>query len=215
MNSVESSRFSVLHSAKARSRKVGLMRNDSTSQEFFEQKYRINSDFWNFASSPYEQGRYESILAALRNRHYGRAFEPGCSIGVLTERLAGICDRVEAMDIAPTAVEQARERCCRFTHVNVICGALPEIPFSGSFDLAVLSEIGYYFEPDTLHCLGTDLVRRLRPSGVLLATHWLGVSEDHRLSGDQVHDVLRSLQGVTLEHSEQHVRFRLDQWVRT
>ncbi len=195
--------------------KVGLMRNDSTSQNFFEQKYRIDSDFWNFASSPYEQGRYDSILAVLQYRRYARAFEPGCSIGVLTQRLAGICDRVEAMDIAPTAVEQARERCRQLTQVNVICGALPEVPFTGSFDLVVLSEIGYYFESDTLHCLATDLVGRLRPSGVLLATHWLGVSEDHRLSGDQVHEVLRSLHGVTLEHSEQHVGFRLDRWVRT
>ena len=50
----------------------------------------------------------DETLGAL-NRRYRRAFEPGCSIGALTRHLALICDQVEAMDIAPSAVFIARE----------------------------------------------------------------------------------------------------------
>lgn len=191
------------------------MNNDTTSQEFFEQKYRSNTDPWNFASSSYEQDRYEAIIRALDHRRYRRVFEPGCSIGVLTLRLADICNQVDAMDIAPSAVEKARERCGDLAHVRIACAALPDMPFAGDFDLLLLSEIGYYFEADELRRIASGVVSRLEASGVLLATHWLGVSHDHLLSGDDVHEVLGSLDGIKLDHSERRVGFRLDRWVRT
>ena len=91
-----------------------------TSAEFFETMYAEREDPWEFASSQYERDRYAAIVRALGNRRYRRAFEPGCSIGILTPQLAAFCDRVEAMDISPTAVARARAplralyRMCRF-----------------------------------------------------------------------------------------------------
>lgn len=58
-------------------------------------------------------------MDALVGRRFVRAFEAGCSIGVLTARLATICNRVEA-------VERARERCREYPNVRVTRGALPE-----------------------------------------------------------------------------------------
>ena len=190
------------------------MNTDTTGQAFFEQKYRACADPWNFASSPYEQQRYASILRALDFRRYRCAFEPGCSIGALTAPLAGLCDRVEAMDIAPTAVEQARQRCGHLPNVRVTCGALPHVPFSGDFDLLLLSEIGYYFPADELHRIASYLLTRLTPGGCFLAAHWLGQSPDHILSGDHVHQVLSSLPGIALDLSERHPGYRLDRWVK-
>ena len=83
-----------------------LMTTNTTSQEFFEAKYRENNDPWAFASNAYEQKRYSEILRALDHRRYRRGFEPGCSIGVLTARLASICEHVDAIDISPTAVRR-------------------------------------------------------------------------------------------------------------
>jgi SAM-dependent methyltransferase len=190
------------------------MTTDTTSQDFFEEKYRADADPWAFASNTYELGRYEAIFDALQDRRYRRAFEPGCSVGVLTARLAEICDRVEAIDISPTAVERARERCRDLGNVNIACGALPEQMPGGDFDLLVLSEIGYYFNEAELAAFSDALIQRLTHSGVLLAVHWLGTSKDHVLTGDQVHSMLRALPGLVLDLSERREEFRLDRWVK-
>ena len=191
-----------------------LLQKDTTSTKYFEAKYRKSADPWNFASSSYEGGRYEAMLAVLEKERYGRAFEPGCSVGVLTQRLAPLCDRVEAMDISPTAVAQAQARCKDLPNVTIRCGALPgDIP-QGSFDLVVLSEIGYYFTEEQLTVLGRQLIERIRPSGTLLATHWLGHSKDHLLTGDRVHEIMEAMPGLAIERSERHTGFRLDRWKR-
>jgi SAM-dependent methyltransferase len=190
------------------------MRNATTSTEFFEHIYRQHPDPWNFAASDYETGRYRSILGALGGRRYVRAFEPGCSIGILTALLASICDRVEAIDVSPTAVWRAREHCKKLANVDIVCGALPESIPPGNFDLVVFSEIGYYFAHGPLMELAKQLISQLSPSGTFLAVHWLGTSPDHLLSGDEVHRVLKSIPGLNQVHAERHSQFRLDRWER-
>jgi len=111
-------------------------------------------------------------------------------------------------------VKLARERCKDLPNVNIVCGELPSIIPAGSFDLIVLSEIGYYFNDTQLAKLGQKLVRRLSQPGTLLATHWLGTSDDHLLHGDQVHEILAGLSGLRHIHFERHRGFRLDRWDR-
>jgi SAM-dependent methyltransferase len=190
------------------------MNIETTSRDFFEQKYLKNADPWSFASSSYEQCRYDAIFRSLNHRRYRHGFEPGCSIGLLTERLASVCQYVDAMDISPTAVRYARERCRGLLNVDIECGALPDLIPIGSFDLVVLSEIGYYFDEEELERLAKNILAQMSISGVLVATHWLGVSEDHLLSGERVHEILGSLQGLVHEHAEHHAGFRLDRWKR-
>jgi protein-L-isoaspartate O-methyltransferase len=190
------------------------MRTDTTSKEFFEHKYRLQKDPWDFSASPYERARYDAIIQSLAHRRYDRAFEPGCSIGVLTARLASLCGYVHALDISPTAVQQARKRCAQLPNVVIACGAFRASLPSGEFDLIVLSEIGYYLEQDELLTVATTLSERLRRGGCLLAAHWLGESGDHLLSGDRVHEILSKVPLLLLEHSERHSGFRLDRWVR-
>lgn len=190
------------------------MTNTSTSPQFFEQIYRKKPDPWSFASSEYELGRYRTIISALNTKRHARAFEPGCSIGILTALLSSICDSVEAIDVSPTAAERAREYCKNQANVNIACGALPKDIPNGSFDLIVFSEIGYYFDRGQLEKLGYALVSKLTPVGILLATHWLGESSDHVMSGAEVHEVLASLQGLTHSYGERHAEFRLDRWER-
>jgi SAM-dependent methyltransferase len=190
------------------------MTTNTTNQEFFDAKYRENDDPWAFASNDYEQKRYSEILYALDSRRYKRAFEPGCSIGILTARLASICEHVDAIEISPTAVTLARQHCAHLANVNICCGSLPKDVPVGTFDLVILSEIGYYFDRQELFQVGSDLAERLEHSGVLLAVHWLGHSADHLLDGDSVHEVLSHLGGLTLEYSKRHIGFRIDRWIR-
>jgi SAM-dependent methyltransferase len=190
------------------------MSHATTGRDFFEAKYLQNADPWHFEDSAYEQARYAVVLRAIKRRRYTRAFEPGCSIGVLTESLAHQCVRVEAIDISPTAVARARERCKLWPNVHIQCGSLPEAIPGGAFDLIIFSEIGYYFERRELKQIVQQLSEKLLPGGTLLAVHWLGTSLDHLLSGDEVHEVVRENIHLSLEDAERYERFRLDRMVR-
>jgi protein-L-isoaspartate O-methyltransferase len=146
--------------------------------------------------------------------HYRRAFEPACSIGVLTAALAERCDEVQALDIAPSAVAAARKRCADFPGVTIGCAdVLRQCP-DGPFDLIVFSELGYYFEEAQLKRIAELLGARLEAGGELLAVHWLGASQDHLLHGDRVHDILKHAltQSCAWIKGDRHPGFRLDTW---
>jgi len=189
------------------------MPGDPSSQTFYEKMYAGVADPWAFATSPYEHYRYTRILNALGQRHYQRAFEPGCSIGVLTEQLAFVCAHVEATDISTIAVSRAQDRCRALPNVIIKQGGLPDQIPDGMFDLIIFSEIGYYFDRETLVSLAQELFNRLRSEGMFLAVHWLGVSPDHRLTGDQVHELLEATI-LAPTRWERYESFRLDCWSR-
>ena len=185
---------------------------DTTSAQFFEAKYADASDPWAFASSPYEQYRYERTFQALAHQHYQWAFEPGCSIGILTQKLATLCEGIDALDISSTAVSQAKTRCSTLRQVSVRCASLQDAMPLKAPDLLVLSEIGYYFEPDAWKQKVEQLVALCLKPATLIATHWLGHSPDHLISGDRVHTLIQSIPGLVLTYSERHGGFRLDRW---
>jgi SAM-dependent methyltransferase len=180
----------------------------------FEQLYRTDPDPWSFATSEYEQRRYDLTVASLLRPRYRRAVEPGCAIGELTRRLATRCDAVEAFDAAPTALAAARARCAPFAHVAVTSGELPDHWPSGMFDLVVLSEIGYYFTIPVLRMVRDRAVAALEPGGTLVAVHWRGSSPDHVLHGDDVHHCLHEAEGVEPAGHYQDDGFVLDLWTR-
>jgi SAM-dependent methyltransferase len=184
------------------------------SEASFEDKYRHSPDPWQFAASPYELRRYAATLRSLSRTRYLRAFEPGCSVGVLTAALAERCDALVACDIAPTAVRLARERCAGFPNVRIDHADLAQAIPEGSFDLIVFSEVGYYFAPAVLVKIIRLLEKAMAPDGELVAVHWRGVSKDHVLHGDQVHAILKD---TLAKHchcvkGEGYREFRLDVW---
>jgi hypothetical protein len=69
--------------------------------EYFEDVYAASEDPWGFTTRWYEERKYSLSLAMLPRRRYGDAFEPGCSIGVLTAMLASRCDRLLSCDVSP------------------------------------------------------------------------------------------------------------------
>lgn len=187
------------------------MRVDPAS---FEAPYARNGDPWNFATSVYEQQRYATTLELLgQDARHRRCFEPGCSIGVLTEQLAARCDSVVAVDPSPSAIRSARERLRASANVELHVGSVPEWRPTGSFDLIVMSELGYYWDRDGL----VDLVERLAalraPTADVVAVHWLGNSPDHLLHGSAVHEVLDEVLG-TPDESQRHEQFMAAAWRR-
>jgi protein-L-isoaspartate O-methyltransferase len=157
---------------------------------YFEAMYAESSDPWGFTSRWYERRKYALTLAALPRERYRRGFEPGCSIGVLSALLATRCDSLLATDVAPAAVELATERLAAYDGVAVAELAVPQDWPEGSFDLIVLSEIGYYLSADDLELMLDRAVASLEPGGTLAAVHWRHPVADYPLRGDDVHDVL-------------------------
>jgi hypothetical protein len=98
--------------------------------------------------------------------------------------------------------------------VSIQVGSLTEGLPPGSFDLLVLSEIGYYFTPRDWNALLDRLIAPLEPGTTVLASHWLGESDDHLMHGDDVHAILRSRRDLRLTQQERHETFRLDRWER-
>jgi protein-L-isoaspartate O-methyltransferase len=186
----------------------------AVSQAAFEAKYRDSSDPWQFAASPYEQRRYATTLRSLTRAHYSRAFEPGCSVGVLTAALARRCDTLLACDIAPTAVRLARQRCAEFPNVRIDRANLARSKPQGPFDLIVFSELGYYFSAATLARIIRTLAMQMAQGGEFVAVHWRGESEDHVLHGDEVHAILRETldKRCSWLNGERYREFRLDAW---
>jgi protein-L-isoaspartate O-methyltransferase len=189
------------------------------SPEAFESRYRENPDPWNYQASPYERGKYQVTVDSLSRPRFANAFEPACSVGELTAMLAARCGRVLATDVSQTAVERARKRCAALHNVQIECRDLrTELPAQVAgrqFDLIVLSEVGYYFDVESLSVIARRLTNALCTQGEFIAVHWRGHSADHVLHGDEVHRCL--LDTLQLQHrwSDHHPGFRLDSWLKT
>jgi SAM-dependent methyltransferase len=156
----------------------------------FRERYSASPDPYGLADRWYEARKYDLTVALLPRERYGSAFEPGCSIGVLTERLASRCDRLLACDAIPDAVAAARSRTAGRAGVQVEQRVVPGEWPMGSFDLVVFSEILYYFDDADLQQVLRLGLLALRPGGHLIAVHWRHPAPDHPRAGDEVHEIL-------------------------
>jgi SAM-dependent methyltransferase len=154
---------------------------------YFVDLYASNPDPWHFTSSGYERDKYRATLAALPRPHYDRALEIGCSIGVFTRELGERCAELVALDIAPSAIAVARERCADRPQIGFVVGAVPGIWPDGCFDLIVLSEVLYFLDRDDLARLVARVGQSLMPGGECVLVHWTGET-DYPLSGDEAVD---------------------------
>jgi len=171
---------------------------------YFDQMYAASDDPWGFTSRWYEKRKYAVTLAMLPHEHYQDAFEPGCSIGVMTEQLGLRCGRLLSCDVSGAAVQAAAERTSGLPGVRVEQRLLPRDWPPGNFDLIVFSEFLYYFGGDDLQRVLGLSVTALRPGGTLLAVHWRHPVPEYPRTGDNVHEALAGQPGLSriAEHRE-------------
>jgi SAM-dependent methyltransferase len=159
---------------------------------YFDKVYERAEDPWNLASRWYEIRKYLLTVASLPRERYRRGFEPACSVGVLTQMLAGRCDELVSSDAVLAAVSSARGRLADHEHVELRQMRVPDDWPSGAFDLIVLSEFCYYLSASELAQVIDRCAEVLEPDGTLVAVHWRHQIEQFPLTGDVVHAALRA-----------------------
>jgi SAM-dependent methyltransferase len=166
---------------------------------YFDDKYAEAADPWLLEARWYERRKYAITLALLPYPRYRHAFEPGCSIGVLTEHLTLRCDHVTATDVATAALDAAHRRlvdAASRERVTLLRRSLDEPWPTTQFDLVVLSEIGYYLEAHELRTvLDREVPRLMRGTGVV-AAHWRHPVADYPITGDRANDIIGATQGL-------------------
>lgn len=158
---------------------------DSLPASYFEDRYQQDIDPWGFRTSAYEWEKYDNTLSALTRPLYRRVLEVGCSIGVLTARLAQRSGKLLAIDASLTALEAARRDAP--SNVTFEECVLPQNFPDGPFDLIVLSEVLYYFSKPDLLSVAEKCCSALDPDGEMILCHWLGET-DYPLTGAAASD---------------------------
>jgi SAM-dependent methyltransferase len=182
----------------------------SLEPAYFDAKYEQKLDYWDFETSPYEAEKYARTLAALPRESYARAFEIGCSIGVLTSLLAGRCARLFSVDVSALALDSARRRCAALPQVELQLMQFPRESPAGRFDLIVVSEVGYYWSRAELASARAALAGLLEPGGHLLLVHWTHYVSEYPLTGDEVHEAFLQDRAFSPLHAECTPDYRLD-----
>jgi 2-polyprenyl-3-methyl-5-hydroxy-6-metoxy-1,4-benzoquinol methylase len=143
----------------------------------FDALYTDNPDPWDYLTSDYERHKYDATLAALPRPVYRQGLEIGCSIGVLSRRLACRCEHMLAVDVSSVAIERASsagELPRNLTFMR--CDVSRHWP-DGHYDLIVLSEILYFLEEDEIDLLTERMTRDLQVSGHCIILNWIGDQE--------------------------------------
>lgn len=185
----------------------------------FDALYTGRPDPWGLETSAYERAKYDATLAALPRERYGSALEVGCSIGVLTERLAERCDALLALDVSAVPIARARERLAASPWADRVRFVRAEVPGGwprGSYDLIVLSEVLYFLEPDEVEAVADLCARDLTPGGAVLIVNWLGPC-DRTLTGNGAAETFATrmaTRGLPHVPATRTDRFRIDRFDR-
>lgn len=180
------------------------------SDAAFDDMFDESDDPWRFESSWYEQRKRAVTLAALPRERLGAVLEVGCSTGVLTSALAHRATTVVGTDVSARAVDRARARLAGNDAVTIRQLRSPQQWPEGSFDLVVLSEVGYFWQPDELDRALALSVGSLTEDGLLLLCHWRHPVDGWPLDGDMVHEAAVGLRGLQVVVSHVETDFRLD-----
>jgi SAM-dependent methyltransferase len=156
----------------------------TTARSFFEDLWR-HGDYWQLERCELNQASFARQRALLEDRRYQRALELGCGAGLFTTQLAEISDHVTALDVAPSAIEQARARGLDPKAVDFRIANIMDFDYHAEepWDLIVMSETIYYLGwlyPMYQVCwLGSALFGATTEGGRLLMADTYGARKDY------------------------------------
>jgi SAM-dependent methyltransferase len=185
------------------------MTDTSWDAAYFDRLYSADPDPWRFKTSPYERTKYTATVAAIADRRYAAALEVGCSIGVLSENVAPLCDAFLGLDITELPLVEARVRCAAMRQAQFSRMAVPDDWPAGGFDLILLSEVLYFLSPDNIRATAARVRHCLQPGGRVLLVNWIGESKPPQ-PGDKAAELFIDAVGYTVERQERTELYRLD-----
>ncbi len=156
-------------------------------RDHFEGLWR-RGDPWDLGSSEFERDKYDRQFALLQGRRFPRVLEIGCGAGSFTHRLATVSDRIVALDIAPSAIEQARRSEAGPGEVDYRTADVMEydVRREGPWDLIVMSEtiycLGWLYSFFRVGWLASELFAATRIGGRLLMANVCGLPGDYLAS---------------------------------
>lgn len=155
-------------------------------REHYERVWQ-RGDPWDLDGSALDQTRHARELELLGDRRYRRALEIGCAAGALTRGLAGLADRLLAIDIAPSAIQRAQAAWTAPGHVEFRAVNVMDLDAraEGPWDLIVVSEtiycLAWLYPLFDLVWLASELLAATQERGRLLLTNTIGAERDHLL----------------------------------
>jgi SAM-dependent methyltransferase len=201
--------------------------SESVPSSFFDETYRQSTDPWRYTSSFYETSKFRTTIRSLPKGRFKNAFEIGCAIGVLTEKLAAKCDRLLSVDYSEVGLQEARKRCINLPQVRFEQMQIPQQFPTEQFDFILFSEVGYYLTKEDLQKTQEKIINQLLPGGYLLMVHFRYPVESFILNGDIVHDTFVENSASSLKHlgdprkkflmldlARHHKRYRMDLFQR-
>lgn len=175
-------------------------KQESVPSSFFDETYRQSSDPWRYTSSFYETSKFRTTIRSLPKVRFKNAFEIGCAIGVLTQKLAKKCDRLLSVDYSEVGLQEARKRCRDLPQARFQQMQIPQQFPTEKFDLILFSEVGYYLTMPDLLTTKQKIIDQLLPGGYLLMVHFRYPVESFLLNGDIVHDTFLQDSAQFLKH---------------
>ena len=143
------------------------------AQSFFNDLW-TRGDPWELETSNWEHERYACLLSILDRPRYGRVLEIGCGAGTFTRRLAGLADKVLALDVSSEAIARARATQSDLKQVEFRAGNIMEHNFRDDepWDLIVISEtiyfLGWLYSFFDVSWFAAEMFEATRPGGQML-----------------------------------------------
>lgn len=193
----------------------------------FEELYSGTSEPWSYTGRAAEFMRHD-FVAAIAHRympHPRTLLDLGCSIGQLSEKLgeqfatttAHGRTKIVALDVSPTAVLKARNRCLTRTKDSAadfffVTAGAADLPFaSGVFDVVIASDglHGWELPLELQQRVVRECERVLAPEGYVVFTDYL-----HPKKFDHLIEIIRNspLQIVAVEYLYDRLWYQMESW---
>lgn len=183
--------------------RIGRLRRTLGQAGALEAVYAGDRDPWASAAGAYryQRRKYEVLAGLLGSRHFGRALDLGCGVGMLSRHLAACADTVVGVDVAPSAIAEARLLQGDLANVRFeVCDIL-DLPgaYDGAFDLVAVADVLYYLSPlddALLRQIALNISRLLAPGGLcILANHYFFRLDPDSRRSRRIHDAFRGSPG--------------------
>ena len=163
-----------------------LLRGRYHTAAYFDRLFARSRDPWRYEGDAVSEARRDLLIRTLPDQRCRRMLEIGCAAGWITERLAQRAEAVLAVDISPSALEKARERCVALAHVEFRCVDLLHDEMRGRFDTIVCAGVLTYLPRAAQQRIRDRLAAMLEPGGHLLLEH-LGEAGPGECAGSRIH----------------------------